>query len=178
MPKPSIPSPPRVLFADDDPEVRKAFARAVRAGGYIGDLASDGIEALELASEYPYAAVVTDHQGPGLCGLELIRSLRRLQPDARYALVTGLRDVENLARHNPGLVVLGKPWKDSDLMGLIEGGGRSAAPEKRVSARAEATSELVLVVEDRDFDATTSCRRCSVSLHAMHRRSFGRSRQQ
>ncbi|HET9930222.1 MAG TPA: response regulator, partial [Polyangiaceae bacterium] len=47
----------RVLFADDDPSVRAAIARILRAHGFLVDLASDGTEALAFAREYPYALV-------------------------------------------------------------------------------------------------------------------------
>ena len=44
---------PRILFAEDDPGVREALARALRFEGYDVQTASDGGEALELVGVNP-----------------------------------------------------------------------------------------------------------------------------
>src|SRR5260221_5372578 len=149
----------RVLFADDDPLVRNAFARLLRARGFIVDLAADGLDALALASEYPYAIVATDHQMPGLSGMELITSIRRLQQDATFVLVTGVASVaERGAEALSVSAILEKPWEDSQLVRIVDEALREAT--RRQEARqvetdrpASARGQLVLLLEDSEMDA-------------------------
>lgn len=63
-----------ILVADDDPAMRYAIARGLRASGYKTVEAAAGAEALEL-SEF-VSAVVLDVHLPDLHGLEVCRLLR------------------------------------------------------------------------------------------------------
>jgi diguanylate cyclase (GGDEF)-like protein len=151
----------RILFADDDMVVRNGFARALRAQGFIVDLAADGLEALALAREYPYALVATDHEMPGLSGLDLVVQLRQLQPDANYALVTGRPDAVREAAKIPGLsAVIKKPWTDSDLMKLVANAVREAyqrQTSRQALTRPEmpAAGSFVLLLESDDAHAAS-----------------------
>lgn len=145
----------RVLFADDDPSVRAAIARVLRSHGFLVDLAADGTEALAFAREYPYALVATDHEMPGLNGTELISSLRQLQPDSRFLLVTGHADAALKGSRLPGVSgVLVKPWHDRELVDLV-----AHAVEQAKAGRTSretlrpAGASLVLMLEDSDLDA-------------------------
>ena len=85
----------RILFVDDDPVSRRAFARAMRKSGFIVDLAQDGDEAWELATHFPYAVIATDLRMPGMDGMMLIDQMRELQPDTVCLLVTGCKQLES-----------------------------------------------------------------------------------
>jgi diguanylate cyclase (GGDEF)-like protein len=149
----------RVLFVDDDVVTRRAFARALRSQGFIVDLAGDGREALALASEYPYALVATDHEMPGITGKELIQRLRDLQPDSKFAVVTGLLDAVEECRGLPEVsAILVKPWRSGELLDLVkravdEAGRRAERQKKHVAPVPSRRGELVLLVEDSDVDA-------------------------
>ncbi|HVU03501.1 MAG TPA: EAL domain-containing protein [Polyangiaceae bacterium] len=150
----------RVLFADDDPLVRNAFARLLRARGFIVDLAADGLEALALATEYPYAIVATDQSMPGLSGIELVSCIKPLQPDATFLLVTGVAEVSRLGAAEAGVsAVLGKPWEDGEVVKLVDqaldiANHRMRARLAETDPLVPAAGEFVLLVEDNDFDAT------------------------
>lgn len=109
-----------VLFVDDDPEVRAAFARLVGAHGLEVDLASNGEEALSAAGQKAYAVIITDHQMPGLSGADLVARLRELQPRARLMLVTGYCDLAVQSCRVPGVsLVISKPWDPDALLSLL-----------------------------------------------------------
>lgn len=80
MPTPSLPDRSTfrrahsVLVVDDNPSMKYAVARHLRAGGYNTVEASGGAEALEL-SEF-VSAVVLDVHLPDLDGFEVCRLLR------------------------------------------------------------------------------------------------------
>jgi len=67
----------RVLFVEDDPAVRGAVERALRAAGHDPELAVRGDKALEVALDNPFDAIVLDLGLPGLDGLEVCRRLRQ-----------------------------------------------------------------------------------------------------
>src|SRR6185503_12327462 len=69
----------RILFVDDDPVARNAFSRTMRQRGFLIDVARDGAEAWQLASQFPYAVVVTDLRMPGIDGLKLVEQLKELE---------------------------------------------------------------------------------------------------
>jgi diguanylate cyclase len=106
----------RILFVDDDPVARRAFARAMRQSGFIVDLAKDGDEAWELATHFPYAVIATDLRMPGMDGMMLIDQLRELQPDPVCLLVTGVKQLEWYREAGDSKVdVIQKPWNGDQL---------------------------------------------------------------
>jgi diguanylate cyclase (GGDEF)-like protein len=106
----------RILFVDDDPVSRRAFARAMRKSGFIVDLAQNGDEAWELATHFPYAVIATDLRMPGMDGMMLIDQLKELQPDPVCLLVTGCKQLEWYKESGePNIDVIQKPWNGDQL---------------------------------------------------------------
>jgi EAL domain-containing protein (putative c-di-GMP-specific phosphodiesterase class I) len=79
----------RILLVDDDPLVRRAYARAFRADGHVVEVASDAREAMEALGRGPYNAIFSDISLPGQNGLELLRSVRERDQDVPVVLITG-----------------------------------------------------------------------------------------
>jgi len=66
----------RVLVADDSRAVRETLSRMLAGAGFVVDLAENGARALEMLSETPYAALVTDIEMPKLDGFGLLEKIR------------------------------------------------------------------------------------------------------
>ena len=66
----------RVLVVDDDARLADAVRRGLEAEGFAVDVAGDGEEALWLAGETRYDAVVLDVMLPGIDGLQVCARLR------------------------------------------------------------------------------------------------------
>lgn len=67
----------RILYVEDDPQLRRLGQLVLARSGYEVDTAADGTEgwaALQLAA---YHLLVTDHNMPGISGLELAGHARR-----------------------------------------------------------------------------------------------------
>lgn len=143
----------RVLFADDEPSVRRAFARFAEQRGYSVDLAASGEQALRLASRTPYPVVVTDLRMPGMDGATLLRRLRWLRPDSSFVVVTGAPGVDRARSGSDALdcPVLSKPWSEAELERILrsalEGGGLPN-PQNRLS--------LVLLDASQRLDQSVS----------------------
>ncbi len=128
----------RILFVDDDPVARRAFARAMRKSGFIVDLAQDGEEAWELATHFPYAVIATDLRMPGMDGMVLIDQLKELQPDPVCLLVTGCKQLEWYSEAGDSNVdVIQKPWNGDQLAEAL----RQALRDYRSRASSIGSSE-------------------------------------
>lgn len=67
----------RILLAEDQEKVASHLARGLRESGYAVDWAADGDEAIWLASNNTYDAMVLDVMMPGKDGISVVRQLRR-----------------------------------------------------------------------------------------------------
>ncbi len=67
---------PRILLADDEPDIVTPVSYALRADGFDVDTAGDGEEALAAARSGDYDLVVLDVMMPKLQGTEVCRLLR------------------------------------------------------------------------------------------------------
>jgi DNA-binding response OmpR family regulator len=94
-------APPRVIVADDDPDLRQLVAFALRVRGFDVVQAADGAEALATLGLGPTGAddiVVADVRMPELSGLELLSALRLPPSPTRVVLMTAFPDFETRAR--------------------------------------------------------------------------------
>jgi CheY-like chemotaxis protein len=82
-----------VLIVDDEESVRKFVERVLREAGYTTATASDGPEAIELASTLePLDILVTDLMMPQMTGDELARRMLMTRPSLKVLYLTGFSD--------------------------------------------------------------------------------------
>ena len=112
-----------VLVVEDEAAVRRALARALREGGYEVVEAGDGAEAIELAAERHFDALVTDVELPRLGGIDLARRLASERAPLPVLFVSGTA-VEVLQSPRgpvPRCQFLGKPFSDAALLDALHG---------------------------------------------------------
>jgi two-component system, OmpR family, response regulator len=83
----------RVLVVEDEPELRRVLAQALREEGYAVDEAGDGPDGLYKAETWDYDAILLDMMLPGLNGWELLSRLRTKKATPVMALTA--RDAIN-----------------------------------------------------------------------------------
>jgi DNA-binding NtrC family response regulator len=83
-----------VLLVDDDAVFRAALERRLDQDGYVVTSVGDAETALERLAQQPFDCVLTDLRMPGVDGVELIRRVRRADPDALCIVVTGFGSPE------------------------------------------------------------------------------------
>jgi chemosensory pili system protein ChpA (sensor histidine kinase/response regulator) len=121
----------RVLLVDDSLSVRRIVGERIKRLGFEVVLAADGQEALDLALQHDFDAIITDLEMPKLNGFELLESLRRREQFALtpMAMLTSRASDkhERLAFELGVNEYLTKPLDDAKLMGFL---ARIDAPER------------------------------------------------
>jgi len=67
----------RILIVEDEPDLLRSLAQALREEGYAVDTANDGEDGLFKADGYDYDAIVLDVMLPKLDGWEILKRLRK-----------------------------------------------------------------------------------------------------
>lgn len=112
----------RILLAEDDPQVRRLFVRALSKQGWEVTAVDDGaaaIAAWPLCGE-SFDLVILDLLMPGVNGLQAYQALRRWHPEARFLFVSGYSDVSIRQRiHADGQMLLMKPLSPTALVAAV-----------------------------------------------------------
>lgn len=66
----------RILLVEDEPKLADVLQRGMKGAGYSVDLAANGTDAIWMASEWDYDAIVLDIQIPSPDGIAVARTLR------------------------------------------------------------------------------------------------------
>jgi CheY-like chemotaxis protein len=114
----------RVLVVDNDDRVRRSAHFLLGRLGCTVETARDGQEAITLAKNSNYDAMLADIRLPDLPGYEVFRALREAQPKARVILMTGYGyDPTHAivkARQEGLAFVLYKPFRVEQMVSALE----------------------------------------------------------
>ncbi|WP_019905061.1 response regulator [Methylobacterium sp. 77] len=92
MSAPAAPERGRVLYVDDDPGLARLVQKALRARGYVVELAATGDEGLARLSQGGIDLVALDHHMPGQTGLDVLPIIRAMPSAPPVIYVTGSED--------------------------------------------------------------------------------------
>jgi DNA-binding response OmpR family regulator len=111
----------RILVAEDEVRVAEHLRRGLSEAGYAVDIAADGAEALWLAENHPYDAMVLDVMMPGQDGITALRQMRRKGLNAPAIFLTARHELEDRLR---GLDAgaddyLAKPFSMAELLARL-----------------------------------------------------------
>jgi FixJ family two-component response regulator len=109
-----------VHIIDDDDSVRDSMCALLESCGYeVRDHAT--AEAFLSHSEKGTGCLLTDHDMPGITGIELLEHLRATDDQTPALIITGGTDPTIRTRANRiGVRVLQKPVAEEELVRLIE----------------------------------------------------------
>jgi two-component system NtrC family response regulator len=77
-----------IIVADDEERQREALTRALRAAGHTVVPAAGGEDAIAALARQPVDMVITDLRMPDLSGLEVLRRVRKIQPEVAIVILT------------------------------------------------------------------------------------------
>jgi two-component system response regulator PilR (NtrC family) len=107
---------------DDEPIIHEVLSQLLSAEGYEVELSSSGEEALEKYSSESYDVTLLDLLMPGLDGIEVLRSIKRIDPQAVIIIITAYASVESAisAMKMGAYDYIQKPFKHDELLLIIE----------------------------------------------------------
>lgn len=114
----------KILIVDDEQAQRETLSRGLFLLGHQCVSAGSAGEAMELLGEEgsrPFELLLTDLTMPGESGLQLIERVRKLKPDLRVLVISGLHSGQLCKRVRAwGIPVLQKPFNLEQLEAAIK----------------------------------------------------------
>jgi len=134
----------RLLLAEDQPALADHLIEGLKAEGYAVDLAQDGEEALWLAHQGSYDALLMDVMLPAKDGITVVRQLRREGDPTPVLFLTGRTDVEDRVRglDAGGDDYLAKPFHLEELLARL----------RAILRRNRSSTSLLMRVGDLELD--------------------------
>jgi EAL domain-containing protein (putative c-di-GMP-specific phosphodiesterase class I)/ActR/RegA family two-component response regulator len=108
----------RVLVVEDEPDLSMLFRTVLNVANFEVDCAPDGQVAIEMFRKGGYDLIITDLTMPQMDGMELLRSIRRVDLDIPVVIVTAAPGVDSAMRavEYGALRYLPKPVKNTELV--------------------------------------------------------------
>jgi Nif-specific regulatory protein len=112
----------RILIADDEQVQREMLEGFLAKQGYGVGTAEDGAQALERFKGGAFDLVLTDYRMPGMDGIQLLRELKRLNPEVMVVVLTAFGTVGTAvaAMKEGAYDYLNKPIDLDELLLLIQ----------------------------------------------------------
>jgi DNA-binding response OmpR family regulator len=126
---------PVVLVVDDEGSIADSLSDILCRSGYAAMVAYDGLTALETALLMPPELLITDVVLPGMGGIELAITVKRVFPDCKIILFSGHASTTDLlataGRAGHAFVMLNKPVHPRDLLARV---AEALKPSKTTAA--------------------------------------------
>jgi CheY-like chemotaxis protein len=114
---------PRVLVADDHPEVTKAICRLLSMECDVVGTVADGAAVLEAAQRLQPDVIVVDLNLPTISGLDACRQVTQMNPAAKVIVFTAMNDpvIRQRAFEMGASAFVSKVAADGDLLSVVKG---------------------------------------------------------
>lgn len=125
---------PTLLIVDDERTTRRAMSRALSDIAPIVE-AESADEALQILQSQPIHVILSDHDMPGMTGMDLLRMVRLRWPLIQRLVITASHDFDVAVRAiNLGEVsrFVTKPWHDDELRCSVQQAFEHADLEREV----------------------------------------------
>lgn len=111
----------RVLIVDDEVAIRKALERFLKGLSYEVFVAENGEEALKILEKEAVDLALVDLVMPKIDGIELIKRIKKLQPDCVPIVLTGFGTITSAveAMKSGAYHYLTKPFELDDIASLL-----------------------------------------------------------
>ncbi len=84
----------RLLVVDDEAVIRDGLKRILEKESFVVETCSSGYSAIEAMQKLDFDLIITDLKMPGMSGIEVLKSVRTLQPHIPVILITGYASVD------------------------------------------------------------------------------------
>lgn len=111
----------RILVVDDEKNICDLLKVALEQIGCAVETTTEGPQAIGWAHEHTYDAIFLDIKMPGMNGVEVLKNLRKVQPNAAFVMITGYAgsDLVDESLSSGAFVCLSKPFGISQVQDII-----------------------------------------------------------
>jgi CheY-like chemotaxis protein len=114
---------PLIMVVDDECAIADSLAEILKRTGYRTKATYDGNSALDMALLTPPDMIITDVMLPGMNGIELGITMRRIYPDCKVLLFSGSASttpmLEAATRTGHNFVLLTKPVHPTEMLACV-----------------------------------------------------------
>ena len=147
-----------ILIVDDDEAMCWTLAVTLGSDGYETETALSGKDALEKARERLFSLALVDIRLPDMSGLDLLASLRDVQPDLVPVILTGYASVESAveALSQGAAAYVTKPFRMDEALATVRLGvqrHRMASEKRRAQQALRESEERYRLVARATFNA-------------------------
>jgi len=152
--KTAKPDAATVFIVDDEPAVRQALARLVRAAGHDAQGFASGREFLDRSNRDAFGCIVLDVTMPECTGLELQEILTATRSLLPIIFLTGHADVPQAVRALKGGAVdfLSKPVEEGELLDAIARAIRTNRLARARRAQRAHDAEALRLLTAREYE--------------------------
>ena len=79
----------KILIVDDNPNMSALLSEMLEMFNYESIRANNGLEAIEKVNESEFGLVITDMRMPKMSGLDLLRRLKKMNPQLPVVVISG-----------------------------------------------------------------------------------------
>jgi two-component system NtrC family sensor kinase len=112
----------KILLIDDEEPILRVLARSLKSDGYNVVTAQNGDEGIKTFIKESPQIILTDIKMPGIDGLEVLRRIKDIQPEAEVIIITGHGDIDSAIEslQYGASDFINKPVKDEALSIALE----------------------------------------------------------
>ena len=85
----------KLLLIDDEESIIRVLSISLKSDGYDVATASNGDEGIKLFQQESPDIVLTDIKMPGMDGIEVLKRVKKLNPDTEVIVITGHGDMDS-----------------------------------------------------------------------------------
>ncbi|MCP4721489.1 MAG: response regulator, partial [Desulfobacteraceae bacterium] len=88
----------KILVIDDDEDIRDIMTITLKDAGYSVVCAPDGHTGIMLTTSEEPQIVITDIKMPGISGLEVLETIKKIKPETEVIVTTGFADIKKAVK--------------------------------------------------------------------------------
>lgn len=108
----------KLMLIDDELPILESLERALKPTGFGCATFQSSLKAVDAYRQGGFDVVITDFMMPEMNGIEVLKAIRAMDPEARVIILTGYADIENAiaAVNNGAYAFFRKPLDFRDFI--------------------------------------------------------------